>query len=106
MMRKATGARARMWGSSMIGFGEYHYRYDSGREGDYMITGLSPRKQALTIYIMPGFEPFRALLKQLGKFKTGRSCLYVKRLSDIDEATLQQLIEQSVKWMREKYPTK
>ena len=106
IMRKATGSRARMWGSNIVGFGEYHYRYDSGREGDFMITGYSPRKQALTLYIMPGFESFEPLLKKLGKYKTGKSCLYVKRLSDIDEKVLEQIIVASVKKMREKYKTK
>ncbi len=106
IMRKATGSRARMWGSNIVGFGEYHYRYDSGREGDFMITGYSPRKQALTLYIMPGFKSFEPLLKKLGKYKTGKSCLYVKRLSDIDEKVLEQIIVASVKKMREKYKTK
>ena len=85
MMRRATGKRARMWGPSIVGYGSYHYRYDSGREGDFMITGFSPRKQALTIYIMPGFDRFRALMSKLGKYRTGKSCLYIKRLADVDE---------------------
>jgi hypothetical protein len=106
IMRKATGSRARMWGSNIVGFGEYHYRYDSGREGDFMITGYSPRKQALTLYIMPGFKSFEPLLKKLGKYKTGKSCLYVKRLSDIDETVLEKIVVGSVKKMREKYETK
>jgi len=106
IMRKATGSRARMWGSNIVGFGEYHYKYDSGREGDFMITGYSPRKQALTLYIMPGFKSFGPLLKKLGKYKTGKSCLYIKRLSDIDETVLEQIIVGSVKKMREKYKTK
>ncbi len=106
IMRKATGLRARMWGSNIVGFGEYHYKYDSGREGDFMITGYSPRKQALTLYIMPGFKSFEPLLKKLGKYKTGKSCLYVKRLSDIDETVLEKIVVGSVKKMREKYETK
>lgn len=105
MMRKATGKRAKMWGTSMVGYGTYHYKYASGREGDYMITGFSPRKQALTIYIMPGFKPFAALMKKLGKYKTGRSCLYIKRLADVDEKILEQLIGESVKHMRKNYET-
>ncbi|MGI9237597.1 MAG: DUF1801 domain-containing protein [Woeseiaceae bacterium] len=106
MMRKATGSRARMWGSNIVGFGEYHYRYDSGREGDFMITGFSPRKQALTLYVIPGFKVFAPLMKKLGKYKTGKSCLYIKRLSDVDESVLEKLIVESVKLMRKKYKTK
>lgn len=105
IMRKVTGKRAKMWGSSIVGFGTYHYRYDSGREGDFMLTGFSPRKQALTIYIMSGFAKYGALMKKLGKHKTGKSCLYIKRLSDVDEAVLQRLIEESVKYMRKNYET-
>jgi len=106
IMRKATGSRARMWGSNIVGFGEYHYKYDSGREGDFMIAGFSPRKQALTLYVIPGFKPFAPLMKRLGKFKTGKSCLYIKRLSDVDEDVLAKLIGESVKLMRKKYKTK
>lgn len=106
MMRKATGSRARMWGSNIVGFGEYHYKYASGREGDFMITGFSPRKQALTLYVMPGFEPFAPLMKNLGKYKTGKSCLYIRRLSDVDETLLEKLIVASVQLMRRKYQTK
>ncbi len=106
MMRKATGSRARMWGSNIVGFGEYHYKYDSGREGDFMIAGFSPRKQALTLYVIPGFKPFAPLMKKLGKYKTGKSCLYIKRLSDVDEDVLAKLIGESVKLMRKKYETK
>lgn len=105
MMRKATGKRAKMWGSSIVGYGTYHYKYASGREGDFMMAGFSPRKQALTVYIMAGFSKYGALMKKLGKYKTGKSCLYIKRLSDVDEAVLQQLIEESVKYMRKNYET-
>ena len=105
MMREATGSRAKMWGTSIIGFGRYHYKYESGREGDFMITGLSPRKQALTVYIMPGFEHFGPLMKKLGKYKTGKSCLYIRRLSDVDEKVLKRLIVDSVKYMRKNYET-
>lgn len=105
MMRKATGKRARMWGSSIVGFGTYHYKYASGREGDSLVTGFSPRKQALTVYIMAGFSKYDTLMKRLGKYKTGKSCLYIKRLSDVDEAVLQQLIDESVKYMRKNYET-
>lgn len=105
MMRKATGKRAKMWGSSLVGYGTYHYRYASGREGDSMITGFSPRKQALTVYIMPGFTPFSKLMAKLGKYKTGKSCLYIKRLADVDESVLERLIDGSVEHMRKKYET-
>ena len=105
MMRKATGKRAKMWGPSMVGYGTYHYKYASGREGDFMVTGFSPRKQSLTVYILAGFSKYDALMKKLGKYKTGKSCLYIKRLSDVDEAVLQRLIGESVKYMRKNYDT-
>ena len=105
MMRRATGKRARMWGSSIVGYGTYHYRYESGREGDFMLTGYSPRKQALTVYILAGFDRFGRLMKKLGNYKTGKSCLYIKSLSDVDEKVLEQLIDASVKHMRENYKT-
>ena len=106
MMRRATGKRAKMWGSSIVGYGSYHYKYASGREGDFMLTGYSPRKSALTVYIMPGFSPFKSLMSKLGRYKTGKSCLYIKRLSDVDESALEKLIDESVKHMRKKYDTK
>jgi hypothetical protein len=105
IMRRTTGKRAKMWGSNIVGFGTYHYKYDSGREGDFMITGFSPRKQALTVYVMPGFSKFAPLMKKLGKYKTGKSCLYIRRLSDVDEKVLEKLIDGSVKLMRKKYET-
>ncbi len=105
MMRNATGAKAKMWGARMVGFGQYHYKYDSGREGDFLLTGFAPRKKGLTLYIMVGFSQFDSLMKKLGKYKTGRSCLYINRLSDIDEKVLEQLINRSVKNMRKNYET-
>lgn len=105
MMRKATGSRARMWGASMVGFGRYHYKYASGREGDYFLTGFSPRKNDLTLYVMPGFSTFARLLQKLGKHRTGKSCLYIKRLADVDEDVLKQLIDESVQLMRKRYDT-
>lgn len=105
MMRRATGARPKLWGTSIVGYGRYHYDYASGRSGDWMLTGYSPRKQALTVYIMTGFAPFAGLLDRLGTFKTGKSCLYIKRLADIDETVLESLIAQSVALMRERYET-
>lgn len=103
MMRAATGKRARMWGTSIVGFGTYHYKWRSGQEGDWPVTGLSPRKQYLTIYIMPGFSRYGALMKKLGKYKTGKSCLYLKRLDDVDRDVLRRLIERSVGDMRKMY---
>ena len=105
MMRKATGKRAKMWGSSIVGYGNYHYKYASGREGDFMIAGFSPRKQALTVYILAGFKRFEKLMGKLGTYKTGKSCLYIKRLFDVDEKVLQKLIDESVKYMRKNYET-
>ncbi len=106
MMRRATGKRAKMWGPSIIGYGSYHYKYASGQEGDWMITGYSPRKQAITLYIMPGFSNYDALMKKLGKHKTGKSCLYINKLADVDEGVLETLITKSVEHMRKTYPTK
>jgi len=106
MMRRATGKRARMWGSSIVGYGEYHYKYESGREGDWALVGLSPRKQNLVVYIMPGFDPFPALMKKLGNYKTGKSCLYLNKLDDVDHDVLEKLIGESVKVMRKRYKVK
>ena len=106
MMRKATGKNATMWGASIVGYGQYHYKYASGREGDFFLAGFSPRKQALTIYIVAGFSRFDSLMKKLGKYKTGKSCLYIRRLSDVDEKVLERLIAGSVKYMRRMYETK
>ena len=97
MMKKATHAEPRMWGDSIVGFGSYHYTYASGREGDWLLTGFSPRKQNLTLYIMSGFSDFEELLSRLGKHKTGKGCLYIKKLADVDLAVLQELIDRSVK---------
>ncbi len=106
MMRNATGKRAKMWGTSIVGYGTYLYSNTAGKNYEWPITGFSPRKQALTVYIMPGFSPFDALMKKLGKYKTGKSCLYIKRLTDVDEDVLQKLIDVSVKRMRKTYKTK
>ena len=97
MMKEITGERPKMWGPSIVGFGSYHFKYASGREGDWPVTGFSPRKQALTLYIMSGFEKHKDLMKKLGNYKTGVSCLYIKKLGDVDEATLRKLIARSVK---------
>ncbi len=103
LMQRITGEPPKMWGPSIVGFGRYHYRNASGREGDWFLTGFSPRKQALTLYIMPGFSQYDALMRRLGKHKTGRSCLYVNKLADVDLPTLEELIRLSVAYMREKY---
>ncbi len=100
MMEQITGEPGKMWGDSIVGFGSYHYKYASGREGDMPVTGFSPRKQDLTLYIMGGLEQHEALLKKLGKHRTGKSCLYLKRLKDIDLEALSELIRRSVEQMR------
>ena len=97
MMQKASRAEPKMWGDSIVGFGSYRYKYASGREGDWLLTGFSPRKQNLTLYIMSGFSDFGELLSRLGKHKTGKGCLYIKKLTDVDLSVLQELIDQSVK---------
>jgi len=96
LMRQITDTEPRMWGDSIVGFGSYHYKYKSGREGDWFLTGFSPRKQNLTLYIMSGFDQHDVLLEKLGKFKTGKSCLYIKKVEDIDLPTLRELVRQSV----------
>jgi hypothetical protein len=100
LMEEASGERAAMWGTSIVGFGTYHYRGRSGREGDWFITGFSPRVQALTIYIMPGVESFPALMRSLGKYTTGKSCIYVKKLEDIQLPTLKKLVQASFKELK------
>lgn len=96
MMRAATGAEPKMWGSAIVGFGDYHYSYDSGREGDFFQVGFSPRKSALTLYIVRGYENHADLLAKLGKYTTGKSCLYLKRLADVDRGVLAKLITRGV----------
>ncbi len=100
IMRDATGKRARMWGGSLGGYGRYDYKNASGREGTWFICGFSSHAQNITIYIMPGFSGFRKLMIKLGKYKTGKSCLYIKKLEDVDQKTLGELITGSVKEMR------
>jgi len=102
MMKQITKTDPKMWGSSIVGFGAYHYKYESGREGDWFLTGFSPRKQNLTLYIMAGFTNFGELMKKLGKHKTGKGCLYINKLEDIDLPTLKKLIQESVKHMSKK----
>jgi hypothetical protein len=102
-MEEITGREAKMWGPSIVGFDEYHYKYDSGREGDFFKVGFSPRKTSLTLYIMPGFARYDELMQQLGKYKTGKSCLYIKKLEDVDADVLRQLIRESYEYMTQKY---
>lgn len=102
IMKRATGAKPKMWGSSIVGFGSYHYVYESGREGDWFLAGFSPRKQNLTLYIMSGFRKHDSLLKKLGEHKTGKSCLYINGLDEIDVPTLRTLIHESVKETRKR----
>ncbi len=104
MMKKLTKEEPKMWGSSLVGFGKYHYKSESGREGDWFITGFSPRKQNLSIYILAGFQKYDDLLNKLGKFKTGKSCLYINKLEDVDQNVLEKLISGSVKSMKERNP--
>ncbi|MEZ4595163.1 MAG: DUF1801 domain-containing protein [Chloroflexota bacterium] len=99
MMAEITGETAVMWGS-IVGFGSYHYKYESGREGDMPLIGFSPRKQSMTVYIMPGFEAYDELLGQLGKHKIGKACLYINKLADVDETALRQLIKHAYDHMK------
>jgi hypothetical protein len=106
----ATGMEPKMWGPSIIGYGEYHYRYESGREGDMCRAGFSPRKGNIVLYLMGGYsnsatqEKMDALRAKLGKHKTGASCLYINKLSDVDEAVLREMVAIDLQWMDEKYP--
>ena len=102
IMRAATREEPKMWGTSIVGFGRYHYKSEGGREGDWMITGFSPRKAALTLYLMGGLDKFPDLMKNLGKYKTGKGCLYLKKLSDVDVKVLRRLVAASVKLMTSK----
>lgn len=103
MMEEITGSKPVMWGPSIVGFGTYSYKYASGHEGDWPLAAFSPRKQDLTLYLMPGYEKREELLSQLGKHRTGKSCLYIKRLSDIHLPTLKKLIKISVKDVKDTY---
>ena len=99
LMKQVTGAEPEMWGESIVGFGSYHYKYASGREGDWFVTGFAPRKQNLTLYIMSGFDSYNQLLSKLGKHSTGKSCLYIKKIEDVDMDVLKELVKQSVEHM-------
>lgn len=100
IMQKATRSEPKMWGTSIVGFGSYHYKYKSGREGDWFLTGFSPRKQNLTLYFMGGFEDHAETLSRLGKYSTGKGCLYIKKLEDVNPKALKELVSRSVKKMR------
>lgn len=104
LMQEVTGEPAKMWGDSMVGFGQYHYKYASGREGDSLLTGFSPRKANLTVYITAGFDAYDDLLSKIGKYKTGKSCLYLKSLKDVDMAALKEMVQRSVEHMRATNP--
>lgn len=103
LMRTATKQEPKMWGANIVGFGEYHYTYKSGREGNWFLCGFSPRKANLTLYLMSGFERYEDIMVRLGKHTTGSSCLYIKRLTDIDQKVLQTLLEESVKHLKQTY---
>ena len=103
LMTKVTGSKPKMWGPSIVGFGKYHYKYDSGHEGDMCITGFSPRKPNLTLYVMAPFPGQGALLRKLGKHKASKACLYIKRLRDVDIQVLDQLVSRSVEWVKQRY---
>ncbi len=104
MYSRITGEEPKMWGSSIIGFGQYHYKSERSRqEGDWLLTGFSPRKQNLTLYFMPGFDGYAETLTKLGKHKTSVGCLYIKKLADVDKSVLEKLIRQSYLEMKKKH---
>lgn len=105
MMRRVTGCEPQMWGPSIVGFGRYHYRYESGREGDFMITGFSPRKANLVVYVLPGYDDISDDLAELGKHKIGKSCLYINKLADVDLTVLERIVTEGVARMRRDYET-
>tara|TARA_R110002126_G_scaffold201238_2_gene348825 strand:+ start:127675 stop:128109 length:435 start_codon:yes stop_codon:yes gene_type:complete len=103
LFHRVTGYEPQMWGSSIIGYGRYHYSYESGRQGDFLVTGFSPRKAALSVYIMPGYRDLSEKLSRLGKHKIGKSCLYINKLSDIDLTVLEEIVRDGVTYMKSKY---
>lgn len=100
LMKNATKETPRIWGNSMVGFGSYHYKYNSGHEGDCFLTGFSPRKGNLTLHVMSGFSKHPGIMNKLGKYKTGKSCLYIKKLEDINLPVLKKLLSESIKTIR------
>jgi hypothetical protein len=104
LFAKVTGEKPRMWGSSIIGFGSYHYKSEKSRqEGEWMLTGFSPRKQNLTLYVIPGFDDYQDLLSELGKHKTSVGCLYINKLADVDLAVLEKLVKRSFAAMKSEH---
>ena len=95
LLKRATGETPRLWGESIVGFGSYHYKYATGREGDWFVTGFAPRKGSLTVYVLPGLHLHTANMRTLGKFTTGKSCIYIKRLTDVDLPTLERMAKQA-----------
>ena len=104
LMRRVTGEEPKMWGASIVGFGAYHYVYATGNSGDWLLTGFAPRAQNITLYIIAGFDQYPDLMARLGKYKTGKSCLYVKRLADVDLTVLEELVAMSGEHMRQTNP--
>jgi hypothetical protein len=104
LMSQVTGEEPAMWGTSIVGFGSYCYKYASGQEGEWPLVGFSPRRRNLTLYIMSGFDEYDSLMADLGKYKTGKSCLYINKLEDVDTETLRELVKQSAKHMAESHP--
>lgn len=105
LMKRASGYEPQMWGPSIVGFGRYHYRYDTGTEGDFMVAGFSPRKAKTVVYILPGYDDISDDLARLGKHSTGRSCLYINKLADVDLDVLEKIVADSVERMKANYET-
>ncbi|MEM6625580.1 MAG: DUF1801 domain-containing protein [Pseudomonadota bacterium] len=105
-MNRVTGLAPKMWGPSMVGYGRYAYKYESGREGEYFLTGFSPRKSSLTVYVMPGYRDLAEPLSRLGKHKLGKSCLYINKLADVEMDVLEEIVREGVTYMRANYETR
>ena len=103
LMKEVSGFEAKMWGPSIIGFGNYHYKYDSGHEGDAPLLGFSPRKAAISLYVFTGLKEHKHLLDGLGKFKMGKACIYINKLSDVNEEKLKTLMKQTISFLKNKY---
>ncbi|MGJ8625053.1 MAG: DUF1801 domain-containing protein [Yoonia sp.] len=104
MFRRVTGWTPKMWGPAMVGYGSYHYIYDSGREGDFLATGFSPRKASLSLYIMPGYQDFGDILDRLGKHKKGKACLYINKLADVDLTVVEEIIRAGLTDLNTRWP--
>ncbi len=103
IMKRVSGHEPRMWGPTIVGFGAYHYRYESGHEGDAPLLGFSPRKAAISLYVFTGLDEHQHLLQGLGKFKNGKACIYIKKLSDVDEAKLVAMMQETIRFLKERY---